>query len=103
MIDFKILDTRYDREVLGFIPDFLDPDDPRSASAQFNERYAHGGGWNPMSAWKMGPTGEIRYPEDETLFPIAIGILHDGVIRVYPSAWVSITQPDGSFEVSRMD
>lgn len=103
MIDFKILDERYDEEALGLIPAFLTDLDDRPAAEQFHERYAHGGGWRPMSGWKMGPVGEIMYPGDPAFHPIAVAQLHNETIRVYPFAWVSITQPDGSFAVARMD
>lgn len=103
-IPFRILDPRYTEEALGLIPMFLSEQDDAPARVQFNERYSHGGGWQPMKGWKSGPAGEIMYPGDPPLAPIAIATLHDlEIIRVYPHAWVSITQPDGSFEVSRMD
>lgn len=101
---FKMLDTRYNHEALGFIPVFLDPSDERPAREQFTERYSHGGGWSQMKGWKLGPTGEIMYSgATEALAPIAVAQLRDETVRVYPGAWVSITQADGSFEVSRMD
>lgn len=103
MIDFSIIDNRYDLEALGLIPLFINPNDERLVEEQFNDRYAHGEGWSPMAGWKMGPVGEIAYPGDEALQPIAIATHRLETIRVYPGAWVSITQPDGSFEVSRMD
>lgn len=103
MIQFQILDQRYSEESLGFIPSFLSHADGRPARDQFNERYAHGGGWQPMSGWSMGPVGEILYPGEPALPPIAVAALGSEVIRIYPHAWVSITQEDGSFEVSRMD
>lgn len=99
---FKIIDPRYSEEALGFIPEFLSEDDPRSAAEQFNENYAHGGGWRPMKGWKMGPVGEIRWGQEETLHPFAVAQLRDETIRVHTFGWVSIMQADGSFEVSRM-
>lgn len=103
MIQFNILDARYSEESLGFIPSFLSRADGRSAREQFHERYAHGGGWQPMKGWSLGPVGEILYPGEPALPPIAVAALGDETIRVYAHAWVSITQPDGTFEVSRMD
>ena len=103
MIQFTILDQRYTEEALGLIPMFLSRADGRPAREQFDEHYAHGGGWHPMSGWSMGPVGEILYPGEAALPPIAVAALGEEVIRIYPHAWVSITQPDGSFEVSRMD
>lgn len=103
MITFKILDERYTEEALGLIPMFLSKADGRSAAEQFRERYAHGGGWSAMDGWSLGPVGEIKYNGDSALMPIAVAALGEETIRVYDGAWVSIAQPDGSFEVSRMD
>lgn len=103
MIDFKMLDSRYTEEALGFIPLFIFDSDSRPAAEQFNDRYAHGGGWSPMRGWSMGPVGEIMYPGDPALHPIAVATHGTETIRIYPHAWVSIAQGDGSFEVSRMD
>ena len=104
MITFKILDQRYTKEALGLIPDFLVETDPRPAAEQFHDNYSHGGGWQPMSGWQAGPTGEMLYTGESPLNPIAMSTLHDReIIRVYPNAWVTITQTDGSFQISRMD
>lgn len=103
MIPFKPLDPRVTADHLSAIPYFLNEDNPRSAAAQFHEAYEHGGGWQPLSGWKMGPVGEIMYGS-ETYHPLAVATLHDKeLIYFYRSAWVAIRQIDGSFEVSRMD
>lgn len=89
---------------LGRIPSFLFCDDPRSAREQFDERYAFGGGWRPMPHWQYDKeTRAIAYPGDPPLHPIAETTLRDELILLYPSAWVAIIQPDGAFEVARMD
>lgn len=104
MINFKLLDTRYTEEILGIVPHFFSEDDPLPAAQQLDTAYAHGGGWRPMAGWKLGPIGELVYPGDSPMSPIAVATLHDAeIIRFYPHAWVSITQVDGSFEVSRVD
>jgi len=104
MIKFKILDTRCNEEVLGLIPHFFSEADPRTAAQQLDDAYQHGGGWRPMKGWKAGPVGELAYPGDSPMQPIAVATLHDNeIIRFYPHAWVSITQTDSSFEVSRVD
>ena len=89
----------------GLIPYFLDENDPRSAVEQFNERYAHGGGWRPMEGWSRNEeTCEIIYPGDSPLPQIAVTELHRReFITIHPHAWVCIMQLDGSFEVARMD
>ena len=103
MIQFKILDERYSPEALGLIPAFLTEASPLSARSQFDHNYRHGGGWQPMARWSLGPVGEIMYPGEPALHPIAVAQLGSETIYIYPHAWVSIVQEDGSFEVSRMD
>jgi hypothetical protein len=99
-----ILDHRYaDPNFVGFIPSFLDESDPRPAKEQFAERY-HYGGWRPQDGFtniKGSPT--LHYPGDPPLKPIACMRLRDEVIFVYLHGYVSIFQPDGSFEACRMD
>lgn len=91
-------------ERVGFIDTFLSELDPRSAKDQINERYAHGGGWCPMEGWSLDPkTFAIAYPGDPSLRPISEAKLRDEHIIVYDDAWVAIIQPDGTFEVARID
>jgi hypothetical protein len=104
MIHFTLLDPRYTPDALGFIPEFFSEADPRPAAEQLHDNYQHGGGWSPMRGWSVGPVGEIMWGSEAPLHPIAIATLHDSeIIRFYPHAWVSITQVDGSFEISRVD
>jgi len=81
----------------------LHDDDPRPAREQFQERYAHGGGWRPMKGHKMGEDMEIKYPGDPVMWPWALMKLRDETVVVYQYGWVAIIQPDGSYEVARMD
>lgn len=91
-------------EHLGDIPSFLLLADLRNAADQFDERYAFGGGWQPMRQWQYNEkTKSIIYPGDPPLHPIAETTLRDELILLYPSAWVAIIQPDGAYEVARMD
>ncbi len=104
MPSFTILRPRATEEHLGFIPLMLSDSDPRPAREQFDQNYAHGGGWRPMQGWSIRPhDGSLKYPGDPAMLPIARAQLHDETIFVYESAWVAIVQPDGSFEVARMD
>jgi hypothetical protein len=102
------LDPRFDMEQLGFIPSFLSEDDPRGAREQLDSNYAHGGGWRPLEGWKIVNKNIliipiIQYPGDPPLKPFAMTGLRDEVIYFYPHAQVMIVQPDGHFEVARMD
>ena len=95
---------KYGQDLVGFIPTFLRESDPRPAAAQFNERYAHGGGWSPMEGWALEiDSCAISYPGDPAYQPVAAIDFRDERIYVYQHAWVAIVQADGSFEVERMD
>lgn len=119
MIQFHKLPAceRYYREpslinAVGFIPSFLNRDDPRPAAEQFRQNYI--GGWTPFKGFTLSPgvtpglldgdnIPKIKYSGDPAMPPLAYGMLRDEMIVVYPSAWVMILQPDGSHEIARMD
>jgi hypothetical protein len=88
--------------MLGFIPEFLDERDPRPAVAQIDDAYRHGGGWRKFEGFTMHEAG-IKYPGDPLMRLLAEGKLRDEAIRVYESAWVAVVQPDGSYEIARLD
>ena len=87
---------------LGFLPEMIDQEDPRSAAAQFDANYGHGGGWRPMKGFTVKGF-VLRYPGDPPYEPIAMWPLRDEMIVVYPHAIVAVFQKDGSFDVCRMD
>lgn len=88
---------------LGYLPDFIVNDDPRPAREQFDERYIFGG-WRPQPGWTRNPeTGAMKYPGDPAMKPIAERRLRDELILLYASSYVAIVQPDGSFEMARVD
>lgn len=90
---------------LGWIPSFLTALDPRPAWEQINERYAHGGGWNPMlpGKWRLDEKDYLHYPGDPAFQPLAMAWLRDEKILIYMYAFVAIVQRDGSFSVARID
>lgn len=98
-------------ELAGFIPSFLYLGDPRPAAEQFNERYAHGGGWFPFGKddWALIQPNSVlnrytlKYQGEEKYAALAFTQLRDETIVVFEYAWVAIVQPDGTFEVARMD
>lgn len=90
-------------ESLGWIPTFIDARNPDTAQEQFNRSYSHGGGWQPLGGWTMQDDGTLEYPEDPPLKPIAVVAVGEQTVRVYPHAWVSVRNPDGTYEVCRMD
>jgi hypothetical protein len=88
-------------DMLGYIPGFLSENDPRPAREQidFNYRY---GGWQPMPGFTMVPNG-LAYVGDPTMRLLFETKLRDETIRFYEGEWLAIIQPDGSYEVARMD
>jgi len=91
-------------EYLGYLPGFLDLDDPRSAKEQFDANYQHGG-WMPFGAdkFKLLDGYRLKYPGDPPQVPRAVTKLREELIILYDSSIVAIIQPDESFEVARMD
>jgi hypothetical protein len=109
ILEIELLNPHVNPEVFGIIPEFLNPDDPRPAREQFNERYAHGGGWCPSKGWQLLKDDSIYYTqsveegEDPRHSPLARFKFRNESIVLYDHAWVAIIQPDRTFEVSRMD
>lgn len=97
--------TLYTRriELVGFIPSFINESEPRPAREQFDANYRHGGGWRPFDGFKMNKDHSLKYPGDPALKPMARMSLRHEVIFIYEWGWVAVVQPDGSFEVCRMD
>ena len=90
-------------EMLGAIPSFLDDDDPRDAKTQINEAYRFAGGWRPFAGFKMAPDRSIKYPGDPALPVLCETQLRDERIYYYQHSWVAIVQPDGGYEICRLD
>jgi hypothetical protein len=91
------------KALLGYLPSFLSEVDPRKVAEQFNENYAHGGGWDPFQGFTLGTDFSLKYPGDPAMKPVAMLAFREEKVFVYESAWVAIVQPDGTFEVCRMD
>ena len=89
-------------DALGLIPEFLSESDPRSAKQQFQIVYAHGGGWRPFSGFDRTDRG-LEFPGDPPMELVGFTMLREEMIEVYQYSWVCIVQPDGSYEVARMD
>lgn len=94
---------RFTTDMLGAIPAFLNEDDPRDAKTQINDAYGFAGGWRSMPGFKMLGNGALKYPTDPPLPVLCETRLRDEVIYYYQFSWVAIIQPDGSFEVARLD
>jgi hypothetical protein len=92
-------------EWLGYIPSFLRVDDDRPAKVQLNERYNRlaGASWRKTAAqFTLSPHG-LKSQSDPMMRVLAECQLGDENIRLYEGSWVAVIQPDGAFEVSRMD
>lgn len=90
-------------EALGYLPSFLDLDDPRPAREQLHSAYGHGGGWRPFKGFTMQGDGNISYLGDPPIKLLAETTLGQELVRFYEHSWVGIIQPDGIYEISRMD
>lgn len=91
----------YGPDVLGPIPGFLSEDDPRPAAEQIAENYC--GGWDSFKGFTLGSDETLLYPGDPPLKPIAVTRLRSELIVLYEHAFLRIEQPDGSFDVARID
>lgn len=95
---------KFTPDTLGFIPMFLNEDDPRPAREQIDENYQHGGGWRPTTGFTLDTkTMNLTYPEDPPYRPLAMTRLRGELLVFYDSAFLMIMQPDGTFEVARLD
>ena len=103
MIVWEFLHPAMTPEHLGLLPYMLNEEDPRPAKDQFNEKYAHGGGWCPFKGFKLGADNSLRYPEDPPLIPLAQLKFRNELILFYDHAWVAIIHKDRYFEACRMD
>lgn len=103
MLDVFVLDAGVTAHNVGFIPNWLSETDPRPAKEQLHEGYAHGGGWHPQEGFTMLEDGSMKYPDDPPLEPLALMMLREERIVIYPLGYVAIIQPDRSFEICRMD
>lgn len=98
---FAPLSVRATIDDWGYIPGFLNENDPRSASEQFEEKYQ--GGWNPFLGFTKDDKECLHYPGDHIQVPLSIILFRAERLLLYPAQWVVIIQPDNTWEVARMD
>ncbi len=101
------IDPRFSPHGLGLLPDILIDLDTRPVKEQLEDRYAHGGGFRPMrtSQWRFDPrTMILRFPGDPPFRPAAYTMINGEKCIFYPQAsLLCIVQPDGEWEVTRVD
>jgi hypothetical protein len=90
-------------EYAGILPAFFSHADPSPAREQIDANYRHGGGWHAIDRFKHLGDYKIQYPGDPPLKPLVTIRLRDEVVMIYAYSMVGIFQPDGSFEVARID
>lgn len=101
MIHFTLKHPRATQAMVGpYLPHFWSEEDPRPAKVQANEKYVSG--WNKFEGFRMTEHG-LEYPGDPPTLLLAEAKLREETIQFYQHSWVAIVQPDGSFEVCRMD
>lgn len=93
-------------EVVGFLPQFLDENDPRSAVEQIDTAYQHGGGWRDFKGFELtGKGGKLflKYPGDPPMRELSRATLHSESLIFFESSWLAVIQADGSYRVARID
>lgn len=95
-------------DIVGFIPTMLSEHNPKKAAEQLDDGYQHGGGWRSFKGFTLHmdePESKwyIEYPDDPRTRVLAKAKLRDELILICENAWVVVVQPDGSYEISRMD
>jgi hypothetical protein len=100
-------------EMLGMLPQIFGvvEHEGKTAKEMVNLEYGHGGGWHPFGGDKWSiqhllGQDVLSYGTDddaEAYRIVASWKVGDETVRLWEGSWVSITQKDGAFEVSRMD
>lgn len=98
-----------DMRSAGLLPSFFSPKDPRPASEQLNDAYAHGGGFLPFKGFILGHDWQnvnyasIHYPLDPPMWEVSRATLREETLILFEGAWLAIVQPDGSNVICRVD
>jgi hypothetical protein len=91
-------------EGLGLLPAILSAADRRPVREQLEDRYANGGGWRPISGFRMQKNRTLRFPGDAPYRPAAAADVNGELVIFYPScSLLAVIQKDGKFEVTRVD
>ena len=108
MFTFELTDVGRKRglnleDIVGYLPQMVYSLE-EALQTQFNETYSHGGGWEPFNGFTSDNNGNLKYPGDPVLKPLAKGKTRHQEIFVYTCGWVMVRDlASGVFEVCRMD
>jgi hypothetical protein len=86
----------------GYIPTFLDTNDPRPAVEQIDANYV--GGWSDFKGFDFDYDSlTLHYKGDPPIRPLSALLFRREMLLLYPHAWVLILQPDRSWQIARLD
>jgi hypothetical protein len=104
MTKWELLHPQATYDMLGFLPKFMSEFNPEPAKTQLDNCYRHGGGWKPFMGFRLSKDRlSLVYPGDPPMRAVGKTKLHEEEIILFEASWVAIVQPDGSYEVARMD
>lgn len=95
--------------ILGFIPEWLDDENPLPAQEQLDANYRHGGGWRPFNGFTLvRPSNDVRdwrlsYPGDPDYRLLAYAALREEIVLMFPHSWVAIVRDGQLSSVARLD
>ena len=97
-----------DFAIVGFLPEFASPDDPRRLQEQVNEAYAHGGGWNSFDGFELrchmaSGRFSLVYPGDPPMQERARARFRNQIIVLFDMSWVGIIENMKLIDVARID
>jgi hypothetical protein len=93
-------------EFAGLLPQFLSREDPLPAVEQLDAAYSHGGGWRKFEGFTLTELDgalALEYAGDPPMREVSRTTLRGEVICLFRHSWVAVIQPNGGFEVARMD
>jgi len=104
LLEWEMLDSRADLDMLGLIPLWLNDEDERKAADQLDSHYQFGGfKEHSIKGFKKVREYCLKYPGDPLLVPLAQTELRGELIFYYGYGIIAVFQPDGSYVVARFD
>lgn len=85
---FSTVQKQYIADLLGILPFWIDPADPRPMREQFDTKYNFG--ILEMQGGRIEEDGTYHYPGDPALHPVARAVLRDETIFFYQHSMVCI-------------